>query len=161
MMYSNSLVSIIFSLPPSNGKLEVFHKYLKPTQETMWEWPGQLGPIPQPGSHQLFCNFTSHHRWNTLLPHLWERPQSSPTPTVRTHAVISQELTLWTPKSGNAPSCTSHSQENIGWQKGSEMYRRQQITWHLTFKLETEFTSKINKLATGTWNGEPDIGLSM
>ena len=74
--------------PQNNEKLEVSNKYLKPYLKKLWEWPGQLGPILQPSTNQLLCHFTPHHRWNTLLPHLWLRPQSAPTPTARDHAMI-------------------------------------------------------------------------
>ena len=46
----------------SNGKLEVFHKYSKPTLKKLWEWPGQLGSIHQPGTHQVLHNSAPHHR---------------------------------------------------------------------------------------------------
>ena len=40
--------------PQSNGKLEVFHKYLKPTLKKLCEKdPSQLGQIPEPGISQL------------------------------------------------------------------------------------------------------------
>ena len=119
-MYSNNLASIIFSLPYTNkmqwktGGIPQIPKIH--TQETVWEWVGQLGRIHQPGTCQLLHNSTPHHRWNTLLSHLWERPQSSPLSTARTHVAISWQPRFWMTNFGNAPSCTSHSQENIGWQ---------------------------------------------
>ena len=99
--------------PKATEKLEVFHKCLNP----VWEWLGQLGPIHQPGTYQLLCNSTPCHRWNTLLPHLCERFQSSPTPPVRTHAMITRWHRFWITKFGNALPCTHHSQENIGWEQ--------------------------------------------
>ena len=40
--------------PQSNGKLEVFHKYLKPTLKKLCEKdPTNLGQIPEPGTSQL------------------------------------------------------------------------------------------------------------
>ena len=40
--------------PQSNGKLEVFHKYLKPTlKKTLQKRSSQLGQISQSGTHQL------------------------------------------------------------------------------------------------------------
>ena len=97
--------------PQSSGKLEVFHKYLKPSLKKQ---PGQLGPIHQPGTCQLSCNSTPYHRSNNLLPHLWERPKSSPTPTARTHTMTSQCPGFWITKFGISPPHTFHSQENMG-----------------------------------------------
>ena len=40
--------------PQSNGKLKVFHKYLKPKlKKTLWKRPHQLGWILKPGTSQL------------------------------------------------------------------------------------------------------------
>ena len=61
--------------PQSNGKLEVFLKYLKPTLKKLCENDqDNWDPIHQPGTHQLLCNPTPHHSQNTLLPCLWKRP---------------------------------------------------------------------------------------
>ena len=108
----------IFSIPyhpQRNWKLEVFCKYLKPhTQESVWEWPGQLGPMHELGACHLSHKTTPPHRWKTLLPHLWQRPYSFTTPNTRTHAVTSWWPRFWMPTFGSAPFYTNCSQENIG-----------------------------------------------
>ena len=79
--------------------------------------------------------------WNTLFPHPWESPQSSPTPTARINATISQWPRFWTPEFGNTPSCTSHSQET--WDENRFKNAQKTIgALHLTFKPGTEFTLK-------------------
>ena len=61
--------------PQSNGKLEVFHKYLKPTLKNLCEKdPAQLGQIPEPGTSQLQDNTQSSDSRITIFSGICQRP---------------------------------------------------------------------------------------
>ena len=61
--------------PQSNGKLEVFHKYLKPTlKKLLRERPCQLGQIPEPGIIQLQNYTQSSNSRITIFSGIWQRP---------------------------------------------------------------------------------------
>ena len=76
--------------PQSNGKLEVFHKYLKPTLKKLCEkdpanWDKYINQVlasyritPQPSYRRI-----------TIFPSLQQGPQSATTPTPRTNATFS------------------------------------------------------------------------
>ena len=75
--------------PQSNGKLEVFHKYLKPTLKKLCENdPVKLGQIYKPSASKLQDNTQPSHCRVTILFGLWQRPQFATSPTPRTHAMF-------------------------------------------------------------------------
>ena len=73
--------------PQSNGRLEVFHKYLKPTLKKLCE-KDKLGQIHEPGSSQLQDYTQSSNSRNTIFPSIWQRSQSPPTPTSGAYAIF-------------------------------------------------------------------------
>ena len=75
--------------PQSNGKWEVFHKYLKPTLKKLCEkdqsnWDKYLYQV----LHQLQSHTKLSYCWNTILLGIWQGPKSTFTSTIRTHAVF-------------------------------------------------------------------------
>ena len=61
--------------PRSNGKLEVFHKHLKPTLKKLCgKGPRKLGQIPKPGTSQLQNHTQSHNSRFTIFSGIWHRP---------------------------------------------------------------------------------------
>ena len=82
----------IFSAPyhlQSNGKLEVFHKYLKPTLKKLSEKDqSNQGYIHLSGSCQLPSDTKLCHSRITFLPSLWKRSKFTPTPASRAYATI-------------------------------------------------------------------------
>ena len=60
--------------PQSNGKLEVFHEYLKPTLKKLCEKdPTKLGQIPEPGISQLHNYTQSSNSRITIFSGIWQR----------------------------------------------------------------------------------------
>ena len=53
--------------PQSNGKLEVFHKYLKPTLKKLVKGSIKLGQIHKSSSHKLQSNTKPCHSRNTIF----------------------------------------------------------------------------------------------
>ena len=103
---------IFFTLyhPQSNGKLEVFHKYLKPTLKK----PCENDPDTWDQYHiQVLTGYlVTPHLTTYETPfflNLWEGSLSALTPDARGHAVLSQQSRCWMPEFGNAPSGSSHS----------------------------------------------------
>ena len=91
-------IDSIFSAPyhpQSNGKLEVFHIYLKP------------------GTCQLQDNSKFSNCRNTILLSIWQRPQPPPTPTARTHATFPERPCIWYAEPGNTQISIGNSKENI------------------------------------------------
>ena len=72
--------------PQSNVKLEVFHKYLKPTLKKLCKGSDQLGQICKPSTHQLLSNTKSCYGRDN--PSLWKGPKPTPTPTSGTNAML-------------------------------------------------------------------------
>ena len=72
--------------PQSNGKLEVFHKYLKPTLKKLC--------VKDPSNRDKYINkvLASNtkpcHSRNIILPSLWKRSKFTPTPASRAYAMI-------------------------------------------------------------------------
>ena len=109
----STYIDHIFSAPYhslNNRKLEVFHKYFKPTLKKLCEnqdnWDQYLNQL-----------LTSYH----ITPHL----TTIKTPfflytIIGTHAAISQWPWIWMIKLGNALSCTPHSQDDIRWEQIQE-----------------------------------------
>ena len=81
--------------PQSNGKLEVFHKYLKPTLKKLRKRSGKLGQMHQPGISQLQDYTQPSYCRVTIFSSLWQGPQSATSPTPRTNAMFSWRPWLW------------------------------------------------------------------
>ena len=72
--------------PQSNGKLEVFHKYLKPILRKLCEkdplsWDKYINQVL--ASYRVTPNLANN--WNTIFLDLWKRPQLTSAPASRTH----------------------------------------------------------------------------
>ena len=67
--------------PQSNGKLEVFHKYLKPTLKKLLKRSIKLGQISQPSTCKLQDHTQPSYCRVTILFSLWQRPQFATSPT--------------------------------------------------------------------------------
>ena len=98
--------------PQSNGKLEVFHKYLKPTLKKLCEkdpsnWDKCINQVLT--SYRVIPNLATAE---TLFFSLWKRPQPTITPTSRTDAMIPRGSAIWLTQPGSTPSSLSHCQEN-------------------------------------------------
>ena len=86
-VFQQHRIDHIFSTPyhpKSNGKLEVFHKYLNPTLKKLCK----KEQIHKSSSHKLQSNTKPCHSRNTILSCLWKRHQPAITPTSRTYATI-------------------------------------------------------------------------
>ena len=75
--------------PQSNGKLEVFHKYLKPTLKKLCEkdpanWDKYLNQVLT--SYRIMPNLVTAEL--PFFSSLWQGPQSTTTSTSRTHATF-------------------------------------------------------------------------
>ena len=85
-------IDCIFSAPyhpQSNGKLEVFHKYLMPTLKKLCEKDlTNFEQIQKPSTHQLLSNTECCYGRDTFLSSLQKRPKSTPTPTSGTNATF-------------------------------------------------------------------------
>ena len=91
-------INWIFSAPyhpQSNGKLEVFHKYLKPTLKKLWKRSSKLGQIYQPSTSKLQDHTQPSYCRVTILFSLWQRPQFATSPTPWTNAMFSWRPRLW------------------------------------------------------------------
>ena len=60
--------------PQSNGKLEVFHKYLKPMLKSSAKRSSQLGQVYQSGTCQLQDYTPLSYCRITIFSSLWQRP---------------------------------------------------------------------------------------
>ena len=105
-------IECIFSAPyhpQSNGKLEVFHKYLKPTLKKLCEkGPIKLGQVYKSSSSQQQSDTKHCHSGNTILLGLWKRPQLTSTPTSRTYAKIPRRQRVWIAQLGSTSSSPSN-----------------------------------------------------
>ena len=92
-------INRIFSAPyhpQSNRKLEVFHKYLKPTLKKLCEKrSSQLGQVYQPGTCQLKDYTQPSYCRITIFSSLQQGPQPATAPTSWTNAVFSWRPWLW------------------------------------------------------------------
>ena len=105
-------IDCIFSIPyhpQSNWKLEVFHKYLKPTLKKLCEknpsnWDKYI--------NQVFTSYTVTPNLATaetqFFSGLWKRPQLAFAPTSGTDAVIPRGSGIWITQLGSTPSSPSH-----------------------------------------------------
>ena len=102
--------------PQSNGKLEVFHKYLKPTLKTSTKRIQQIGISTS-------IKFLIATEWCPTLPQqkkhfscLQQRPKPTITSTSGTNATISQLSRTGTSQPGRPLTSHSHCKENTRWE---------------------------------------------
>ena len=101
----------IFSTPyhlQSNGKLEVFHKYLKPILKKLCKmdpsnWDKYVNQV-------LTCYRVTPNLATAETPYfgLWKRSQLTPTPTSGTNAMNPRRSEIWITQLGNTLSTPSH-----------------------------------------------------
>ena len=94
--------------PQSNGKLEVFHKYLKPTLKKLCEkdpsnWDKYINQVL--ASYRVTPNLATAE---TPFFDLWERPQHTFTPTSGTDAMILRRSGIQITQPGSTPSSPGH-----------------------------------------------------
>ena len=107
-------IDCIFSAayhPQSNRKLEVFHKYLKPTLKKLCEkdpanWDKYINQVL--ASYRV----TPNHSRNTIFSCLWQRAKPTITSTSGTNAVIPRQSRIWTIQSRSTLITLSHCKEN-------------------------------------------------
>ena len=146
-------IGCIFSAPyhpQSNGKLEVFHKYLKLILNKLCEnGPDNWENIHQPNISHLLCDITPCNCWNIFLPSLWKRSQSTP------HQLL--EIMQWflgDPELGHLDLKSHHLALPIAKMTLDEnWFKHAQKTTdctHLILKLVTEYNLKNNH--PGKWD---------
>ena len=104
-------IECIFSAsyhPQSNGKLEVFHKYLKPTLKKLCKkdpsnWDKYINQVLT--SYRVTPNLATTE---TQFFGLQKRPQLTFTPTSGTNAMIPRRSRIWITQPGSTPSSPSH-----------------------------------------------------
>ena len=79
--YLNNMALIVFFLHlttlKATGKLETFHKFLKPTLKKLCKKnPSNWDKYINHSSHKLQNNTQPCHSWKTIFPHLWQRPKT-------------------------------------------------------------------------------------
>ena len=80
--------------PQSNGKLEVFHKYLKPTlkklcKKDLSNWDKYINQVP--ASYRV----TPSHSRNSFLFSLWKGSRFTSASATRAHAMILGRSRIW------------------------------------------------------------------
>ena len=111
----------IFSAPyhiQSYGKLEVFHKYMKPTLKKLCEkdptnWDKYLNQVL--ASYRITPNLVTAEK--NIFSSIWQRPLPPTTPTSGAHATFSWRSWLWYVKPRNTQTSISNCQEDIGWKQ--------------------------------------------
>ena len=143
--------------PQSNGKLETFHKFLKPTLKKVCadnqdNWDDYIEQVQ--GSYRGVPNLTTGESPFFLV---YGRDGNQPV-----HQLL-QPLTrfLGDPDSG-LTNIDSHCPQprNISTTTDSSLQKRQQKEQNQDLRLETEFTSKTKPQGNGNSNGEQDTELS-
>ena len=100
----------------SNGKLEVFHKYLKPTLKKLCEKdPDNWDKIHQLSISQLPCDTTPCDSCSTILPSLSKRPWLTLSPIAGANVGILQWSCFWMSRPWITIPCPGHSWEDFGW----------------------------------------------
>ena len=101
--------------PQSNGKLEVFHKYLKPTLKKLCE------KDPSNWDQYLNCVLASYRATpklsnsrHTILFGLWKGWKPTSSPIVGTYAAISRRSRFWNAELRSPQTHISHCQEDLG-----------------------------------------------
>ena len=134
--------------PQSNRKLQVFHKYFKPTLKKLCEndpdnWDNYINWC----TSQLPCNTTPGNHWNTLLPSLWKGSQSTPFQLLEP-----MQQFLGDPESRHLDLISHHLALAITKKILDNRFKHAQKTTdctHLILKLVTEYTSKTSNLENG------------
>ena len=98
--------------PQSNGKLEVFHKCLKPTLKKLCKknpsnWDRYINHILT--SYRVTPNLDTAEIPFFLI---YGKPKCTITPTSRTDAMIPRTSRIWLTQPGSTLSSPSHCQEN-------------------------------------------------
>ena len=105
-------IECIFSIPyhpQSNGKLEVFHKYLKPTLKKLCRrYPSNWDKYKNQALTTSYRVTKPCHSRNSILLGLWKRPQLTSTSPSRTYAMIHGRSRLWITQLGSTPSSSSN-----------------------------------------------------
>ena len=102
----------IFSTPchlQSNRKLEVFHKYMKPTLKKLYwkdlsNWDKYINQVH--ASYRVTPN--PCHSRNPIFPSLWKRSQFTHASAFRIHAMIFGRSRLWNAQSWSSQTSLSH-----------------------------------------------------
>ena len=99
--------------PQSNGKLEVFHIYLKPTLKKLCEkdpsnWDKYLNQVL--ASYRVTPNVATAETPFFLV--YGRNPNLPFTSTIRTHATFSRRSRFWNVEPRNTQTSISYSQEN-------------------------------------------------
>ena len=100
--------------PQSNGKLEVFHKYLKPTLKKLCEkdpsnWDQYLNQVL--ASYRVTPN-CSYSR-GAILVGVWKRSKLTLSPTAGTYAKILRRSRFWNAELRSPQTHVSHCQEIV------------------------------------------------
>ena len=111
-------IECIFSIPyhpQSNGKSEIFHKYLKPTLKKLCEkdpanWDKYINQVL--ASYRVASNLP---QWKHHFFGLQKRPQLTSTPAPRSHAMIPRRSRIWFTQLGSTLSSPSNCQEDSWW----------------------------------------------
>ena len=111
-------IDCIFSAPyqpESNGKLEVFHKYLKPTLKKLCEkgptnWDKYINQVLT--NYRVTTNLATSE--TPFFSHLWQRSKPTFTPSSGTNAMIPRQSRIWLTQPGSPSSSPSHCKENTG-----------------------------------------------
>ena len=117
-------INCIFSAPyhpQSNGKLEVFHKYLKPILKNLSEkdptnWDKYLNQVLT--SYFVTLNLTTAE--TPFLSNLWKRPKPTLTPPSGTNAVFHGGPGIWKIQLRNSSTHTGHCKEDMSWKSFQE-----------------------------------------
>ena len=100
-----------------NGKLDVFHKYLKPTLKKLCEkapanWDKYLNQVL--ASYRVTPK--SCHSRNTNFSFLWQRSKSTTTSTSTTNAMLLRQSRIRTTQSRSPSTHPCYCKENIRWE---------------------------------------------
>ena len=104
--------------PQSNGKLQVFYKYLKPKLKKLCEKrPIQLGQILESSSCQLQNHTKLGYCRNTILFGIWKGSKSTLAPTVTAYEMFSGRSWFQNVEPRSTQASISFSKENPTWKQ--------------------------------------------
>ena len=103
--------------PQSNSKLEVFHKYLKPSLKKLCEkdpsnWDPYLNQVL--ASYRVTSNLATAEMPFFLV--YGKGSKFTPSPTIGTYAMILRRFRFWNAELGSLQTHISHCQEEVGWE---------------------------------------------
>ena len=145
--------------PQSNGKLEVFHKYLKPTLKKLCE-------VDPPNWHKYINQVLGSYRVTPRLATaevpcfgLWKGFKFTSSPTIWTYAMILGRSRFWNAELRSPQICISHCQEDFGQESFQNSTKDHgQDTTFLQDRRQSIF-KKTSSPVNGILNGDLDIGL--